>query len=230
MRVDAVVEVLWPTAAPADPAANVATLVSRTRRLLGADVLTGNRAAYGLVAGSCTVDLDEAGALAQEATGRLAAGEPALAAAASRRALELLGSGPALPDEPDAEWVLRVRAEADELRRSARHVLAQAVTSIDPGEAAVVAAEAATVDPYDERAARDLIRALAADGAVPAALATYDALARGCATTSGSTPPRRPPRSTSRSCARGSSSAEATRSRAASRGPRPSSAETTSSL
>ncbi len=136
VSVDVIAEVLWPSDAPADPAANVATLVSRTRRLLGAEVLTGNRAAYGLVAGSCTVDLDEAAALTQEATGRLAAGESALAAAASRRALVLLGSSPALPDEPDEDWVLRVRAEADELRRAARHVLAQAVTSTDPGEAA----------------------------------------------------------------------------------------------
>ena len=116
VSVDVIAEVLWPSDAPADPAANVATLVSRTRRLLGAEVLTGNRAAYGLVAGSCTVDLDEAAALAQEATGRLAAGESALAAAASRRALVLLGSSPALPDEPDEDWVLRVRAEADELQ------------------------------------------------------------------------------------------------------------------
>ena len=176
--VDRIVEVLWPADPPADPGANVATLVSRTRRLLGAEVITGTRAAYGLVPGSCTVDLDEAGSLVREAGARLAAGESGLAAAASRRALELLGSTPALPDETDSDWVVQVRAEVDELRRVARHVLAQAVTSVDPDEAATVATAAMTADPYDERAVRDLMRALAADGAVAAALATYDALAR----------------------------------------------------
>ena len=102
--------------APADPAANVATLVSRTRRLLGAEVLTGNRAAYGLVAGSCTVDLDEAAALTPG--GRPAGSQPV--SPPWRQLLpgvpsSLLGSSPALPDEPDEDWVLRVRAEADEL-------------------------------------------------------------------------------------------------------------------
>ncbi len=176
--VDRIVEVLWPSDAPADPGANVATLVSRTRRLLGAEVISGNRAAYGLVPGSCAVDLDEAASLVKEAGGRLAAGESGLAAASSRRALELLGSTPALPDEPDSDWVAQVRAEVDELRRSARHVLAQSMTTADPGEATAVATEAATADPYDERAARDLMRALVADGAVAAALTAYDDLAR----------------------------------------------------
>ena len=124
------------------------------------------------------MDLDEAGSLVREASARLAAGESGLAAAASRRALELLGSTPALPDESDGDWVVQVRAEVDELRRVARHVLAQAVTSVDPDEAAAVATAAMTADPYDERAVRDLMRALVADGAVAAALTTYDELAR----------------------------------------------------
>ena len=174
---DRVVDVLWPTETPADPAANVATLVSRSKRLLGDGVLAASGRAYGIADDACTVDLDEAGALMDEAAGRLAAGEPALAAAAARRALHLLGSPPALPDEPDADWVLRVRRQADDLRRRARHLLAEAVTSSAPAEAAGVAADAVAADPFDERAVRNLMRALVGEGSAAAALSAYDDLA-----------------------------------------------------
>ncbi len=174
---DRVVDALWASAPPADPAANVATLVSRSRRLLGEGVLAATGRAYGIASDACTVDLDEAGALTDEAAGRLAAGEPALAAAAARRALDLLGSPPALPDEPDADWVLRVRRQADDLRRRTRHLLAEGVTASEPAEAAGVAADAVAADPYDERAVRNLMRALVGEGSAAAALSAYDELA-----------------------------------------------------
>ncbi len=174
---DRIVEVLWQATPPADPAANVATLVSRTRRVLGAGVLRASGTAYGIDTSVCTVDLDEARTLVGEAADRLAAGETALAAAAARRALETLGTSPALPDEPDADWVRRVRAEVEELRRHGRHLLAGAATPTDPGEAAAVASAAVATDPYDERAVRDLMRALLAEGSTAAALTAYDDLA-----------------------------------------------------
>ena len=175
---DRIVDALWPDAPPTDPAANVATLVSRSRRLLGADLLAGTGRAYGLAArGPWVVDLDEAARLTTEAGARAAAGEPVLAAAAARSALGLLGSQPALVDEDDADWVLRVRREADALRRQARHHLADALTPVEPAEAARVAAEDVAADPFDERAVRTLMRALVADGRASAALAAYDDLA-----------------------------------------------------
>jgi tetratricopeptide (TPR) repeat protein len=120
------------------------------------------------------VDLDEAAMLLAEAASRAEAGEPVLAASAGRRALDLLGTQPALPDEGDAEWVLAVRREADALRRRVRHVLA---TTLTPAEAARVAADSVAADPLDEQAVRDLMRAAVADGRPSAALAAYDALA-----------------------------------------------------
>ncbi len=45
---DRIVEALWGQAPPADPAANVATLVSRVRRTLGADLVAGRPGAYAL--------------------------------------------------------------------------------------------------------------------------------------------------------------------------------------
>ncbi len=173
---DRIVDLLWPTGAPTDPAANVATLVSRSRRVLGGLLLARGRA-YGVDARACSVDLDEAAAFVDEGQVRLAGGETALAAAAARRALDVLGAQPALTDEPDTDWVLEVRREADGLRRQARHLLAAAVTATDPAEAAGVAANAVAADPFDERAVRELMRALAGDGAAAAALAAYDELA-----------------------------------------------------
>ena len=173
---DRIIDALWPDGAPADPAANVATLVSRTRRLLGPGVLTTTGRAYGLTEqGPWSVDLDEAAALLAEAAARRA--EPVLAAAGARSALDLLGAPPALTDEDDADWVVTVRREADALRRQARHVLAEALTTLDPGGAVAVATEAAGADPLDEQAVRDRMRALVADGRPSAALAAYDDLA-----------------------------------------------------
>ena len=123
------------------------------------------------------VDLDEASRLTAEAAARAAAGEAALAVAAAGSALELLGSQPALVDEDDADWVLRVRREADALRRRARHLLAESLTPLEPAGAARVAAESVAADPFDEQAVRTLMRALVADGRASAALAAYDDLA-----------------------------------------------------
>ncbi len=177
VAVDRLADLLWADAPPSDPAANLSTLISRSRRLLGSDVLVGTGGAYGLGTGACVVDLDEAAALLAEGGARGAAGEVALAAASARRALHVLGSGRALPDEGDADWVLAVREEADRLRQGARHLLAGSVATTDPREAVTVAAAAVAVDPYDEHATRHLMRAHVADGSVAAALVAYDGLA-----------------------------------------------------
>ncbi len=174
LEVDAIIEALWPEGAPRDPAANVATLVSRSRRLLGDGVLLTQGHGYGL-APTCSVDVDEAAALLTQARERAATSEPALAAAAAQRALDLLG--PALVGEADGEWVRTLRREVDELRRTARHLLASALLHLDPARAMLVAVEALDDDPLDERALRDLMRALAGDGRPAAALAAYDEMA-----------------------------------------------------
>jgi DNA-binding SARP family transcriptional activator len=177
--VDRIVDVLWPDGPPTDPAANVSTLVSRTRRLLGDALTSAPGRAYGLVpSGTWTVDLDESAALLDEAADRVAAGEHGLASAGARRALELLGTTQALLDEDDAEWVRSVRREADALRARARHVLVAALSVLEPTTAVQVADDAVQVDPFDERAARDLMGAQVAAGRTAAALGTYAALAR----------------------------------------------------
>ncbi len=175
---DRIVHALWPDDPPVDPGANVATLVSRSRRLLGPDVLAASGRAYRLAeGGGWRVDLDEAEVLVTEAAARLAAGQQGLAAAGARAALELLGTQPALVDEADDDWVLTVRREVAGLRRRSRHVLAASLVAHAPAEAARVAEQALAVDGYDEQPVRDLMRALVADGRPAAALSAYDALA-----------------------------------------------------
>ena len=58
---DRIVDLLWTGDAPRDPGANVATLVSRLRAVLGEGVVHGTRSGYGLLAGGTwSVDLDRA--------------------------------------------------------------------------------------------------------------------------------------------------------------------------
>ncbi|WP_374455257.1 AAA family ATPase [Nocardioides sp.] len=174
---DRIVDALWGDAPPADPAANVATLVSRVRRTLGAGLVEGRPGAYAL-GGSWSLDVLEAEHLVTEAASRLAAGEHALADAAAAAAQDLLGGDTALLDEADDAWVLQVRGEVDGLRRAARHHRVSALLELDAAAAVRVAAEGTAADAYDERAVRDLMRALATDGQVTAALAAYDRLVR----------------------------------------------------
>jgi DNA-binding SARP family transcriptional activator len=172
---DRIAAVLWGDAPPASPAENVATFVSRLRRVLGSDVIHGGRAGYRLgLLPAVQVDLDDAGRWADEAERRLAAAEPALAVAAATRARDVLTIGLVLEDEPAAEWAHPARAEQAELIQRVRRVLAEAALATgESGAAAAAAAAAVADDPYDERARRTLMRALTAGGEPARALATY---------------------------------------------------------
>ena len=170
-------EVLWPGRPPADPEANLATLVSRLRSVLGPEALAGGRGGWRLVTGPrVEIDLEEADRLAVEAAARLA-GQPALALAAAERALELLGRGPFLADEPDADWALLPRREAERLTARCRHLATDAALALgDPARALAHARAAVAADPFDEPAWRAVMTAHAATGAHGAALAAYEQL------------------------------------------------------
>lgn len=174
---DRIVEALWHDAPPADPAANVATLVSRVRGAAGSSLVVGLPGAYAL-GGAWSLDVVEAEQWCAEAATRLAAGEHALADSAAAAAQLVLGTDPALLDESDDDWVVRLRDEVDDLRRTARHHRVAALLELDPAAAVRVASAGVAPDGYDERAVRDLMRALAADGQASAALTVYDRLAR----------------------------------------------------
>ena len=175
--VDRIVEVLWPNERPAAPEQNVATLVSRLRAALGAELIQGGRPGYRLAAGqSIVVDLDAAARFCGQAESKLATAA-AVALAGAERALELLAAGTAIDDEPYADWADRARDQVRELLRRARLTAAQAALATGgPRLAMIYAAAAMAADPLDEAAHRWYMSASAAAGEQAKALAAYEAL------------------------------------------------------
>ncbi len=175
--VDRIVEVLWPGERPATPEQNVATLVSRLRAALGAELIQGGRPGYRLAAGhGIVVDLDAAARFCDQAESKLATAA-AVALAGAERALELLAAGTAIDDEPYADWADRAREQVRELLRRARLTAAQAALATGGPPLAMSYAEAAmAADPLDEAAHRWYMSASAAAGEQAKALAAYEAL------------------------------------------------------
>jgi DNA-binding SARP family transcriptional activator len=175
--------VLWPTARPGDPYAVVASLVSRLRRVLGADAVLGGREGYRL--GSVETDLDRARRLLDTA-GRA---DPAPALAGAQAALRLLEAGEAPADEADDEWAAPLRAQVAALRRRARALLARAALADGDAAAAEEAARRSLDDdPLDEDAVRLLLRALLARELPAEALRVYERLRRSLADELGTDP------------------------------------------
>ena len=177
--VDRIVEVLWPNERPAAPEQNVATLVSRLRAVLGADLIQGGRAGYRLAAGpGIVVDLDAAARFCDQAEGKLATAA-AVALAAAERAHELLSAGTAVGDEPYADWADPAREQVRDLLRRVRLTAAEAALATgDPQRAAGYAEAAMAADPFDEAAHRWFMSASVAAGEQAKALAAYEALRR----------------------------------------------------
>jgi DNA-binding SARP family transcriptional activator len=188
--VDRIVEALWDDELPRRPERNVATLVSRLRGVLGSEVITGGPAFYRLgVPPAVLVDVDIAANLAAEATTRLAVGEAAVAAGAAARALEVVGPGPLLVGESDAEWVREARAGVERLVRDARLTAAAALLLMDdPAAAARVSADAVAADRLDEAAHRLLMTSYSTMGEPSKALAVYERLRSALATDLGVDP------------------------------------------
>jgi DNA-binding SARP family transcriptional activator/tetratricopeptide (TPR) repeat protein len=174
--VDRIVDVLWPGGPPAAPEQNVATLVSRLRAVLGADLIQGGRPGYRLAGDAVTVDLDAAARFCDQAEGKLATAA-AVALAAAERAHALLSSGTAIGDEPYATWADPARDEVRGLLRRLRLVAAEAALATgEPRLAAGYAAAAMAADPLDEAAHRWYMSASAAAGEQAKALAAYASL------------------------------------------------------
>jgi DNA-binding SARP family transcriptional activator/tetratricopeptide (TPR) repeat protein len=177
VAIDRITEVLWPGGPPAAPEQNVATLVSRLRGMLGADLIQGGRGGYRLAGGlGIAVDLDAAAGFCGQAESKLATAA-AVALAAAERGAELLAAGTALADEPYATWADPARDQVRDLLRRLRLVAAEAALATgDPRLAAGYAAAAMTADPLDEAAHRWYMSAAAAAGEQAKALAAYASL------------------------------------------------------
>ena len=178
VQTDRIIDVLWPDEQPAQASENVATLISRLRKALGASVLAGGRGGYRLGEPPfVVVDVDDGADLVIEAERRLAAAEPALAAVAAARALDLLAVGRLLEDEPYATWSEQAEAARATLVRRARQTAARASLACDdPASAAALSEAAIKDDPLDEAAHRLLMAAHAAAGEPARAVAVYTKL------------------------------------------------------
>ncbi|GAA3629475.1 hypothetical protein GCM10022236_34710 [Microlunatus ginsengisoli] len=172
---EALIDAVWPDDLPADPSRDLAVLVSRGRALVGADRLVRSTGGYALLADWW--DRAECEALIRAAAGRRDAGDLGGARAAIDGALSLV-RGPLLAHEPDAPWAAAARAATTALIAEARQIAAEtALAAGQVGEAAAQARAALEHDPYDESAARILMRAQVGGGRPATALATYARLA-----------------------------------------------------
>ena len=195
-------EILWPDQRPAAPDQNVATLVSRLRAVLGAELIQGGRAGYRLAAcPGIVVDLDAAARLCDQAEGKLLTAA-AVALAAAERAHEPLSAGTAIGDEPYADWADPARERVRGLLRRVRLAAAEAALATgDPRLAAGYAEAAMAADPFDEAAHRWYMSASVAAGEQAKALRLTRRSGGGSATTSAPTWRRRRGSCTWRSCA-----------------------------
>lgn len=167
---DRLAEILWGDQPPSRPADQVAVLVSRLRRVVGAERLPRTDAGYAL---HCDwLDADELAARVAEAADALDGGRLAAARAAAAAALTL-ARGELLPEE-EGEWVEAERAAAAALVGSARRIGAEAAALAgDHAAAGALAEQALAHDPSDEASLRILMRAHTAAGRRAAALAAY---------------------------------------------------------
>ena len=183
-------DLLWRDRQPAEPARNLAALVSRLRRSLGRDRVEGDPRAYRLVRDDTTVvDVSEALDLVATAERELTQGLRALAAMSAEVAEGLLTAGVPLTGEPDADWVDAVRASVAGALFRARTCRWTAALELGDLETAVDEASRALADnPLDEPAARALMTAHQRRGAHADALGAYEDLRRHLAADLGTDP------------------------------------------
>lgn len=181
LPVDTLTEVLWPSAAPASASRTIASLVSRLRSRLGAELILGGANSgyrFNTLSGSWTSDIATIERLAAEADARVELA-PALAASAAKRGLVLAAPDLALASGPAAgqEWVEDLGRHMDGLRRRLRRTLWAADAGLGMWADLAKQAEAALeLEPQDEDAGRALMRAHWELGDRGSALRVHDVL------------------------------------------------------
>lgn len=176
---DALVEALWGDRAPRDPSANLNVLVNRARRALGDPGLIRTVPGGYLLDGgeAVVVDLEVLERAAREARQLLERRRFPDALGLAQRALAAGADEPPTLEEGDAPWLRSVVDRAGRLRLELAEAGATAALAAGrPGEAADLAAAAVAAEPLREPAHLLLLRALAAEGDAPGALAAYERL------------------------------------------------------
>ncbi|MGV0734780.1 AAA family ATPase [Mycobacterium syngnathidarum] len=172
---DELVELLWPARRPAAPRANLRTLLSRIRHVLGADALIeGDRLC---LADDIEVDLSQAICLIGAAREARARRRAYVAVEAARNAVGILDG--AMVRGIDGDWVDRLRGTIDEYRNEMLACIADMGSLVggDVGNEAIAAArELVERDGYLERSHASLMRALVRGGERAEALRVFEAL------------------------------------------------------
>jgi len=163
---DVLIEALWPTEAPADPARNLNVLVTRARRALGdpALIVTGPGGYSFAAAAGCTVD-------AETFLDLLRRGRP-------QEALTMWGGEPLAEDAYD-DWAAEYRSRLAQAHLEALEAAASAALALgEPARAVTWARLAVAREPLREAGHLLVARALAASRDTAAALETLAQLRR----------------------------------------------------
>ncbi len=174
---DALVEALWSAGAPRAADTALASLLSKVRRLVGADHLVGRSEPRLILPDDARVDLEVARAAVHRAESALSAGDFPRAWAASQTAMFIARRG-FLRGE-DAEWVDDCRREVDATHLRAIEAYGRACLGVGGAEhAAAVRAgrDLVRYAPLRESGYRLLIEALDACGNRAEALLAYESL------------------------------------------------------
>ena len=177
VRRDELVAALWPDDPPESPERALATVIARVRGAVGPETIEGRAEIRLVLPAGTRVDVEAARDAVAEAEVICAAGDAPAALARAEQALKL-AERPLLPGL-EGKWVDDARrAHADLAMRALELVAAAGVDAGGPGAARAERAARALVelDPFRESAHGLLMRALAAQGNIAAALRAFDDL------------------------------------------------------
>jgi DNA-binding SARP family transcriptional activator len=177
-RRDQLIDALWAEELPKRPEANLNTILTRLRDVLGDDALTGREPVTLQLGPDPFVDVEAAERRVDDAGRALAAGAPGRAVAAAREAAEIL-SRPLLPEFDALPWVAECQSDLDRLRLAALRTHARAARRIGGAELAgaeAAARELVRLEPWDESGYAELMRVLVAAGDRAGALRVLDEL------------------------------------------------------
>lgn len=173
------VDALWPNDAPAAADASLSALLSKVRRVVGADRLEGRGTIQLRLPADAWIDLEAATEGLHRAESAAARGD-STGVWGPGRVTQHIAARQFLPGE-DAPWIDAIRRQLDELYVRALEVVGNACVQIGGSELDTAERTARTLverQPYRESGHRLLMEVLAARGNSAEALLVYDGLRR----------------------------------------------------
>ena len=173
---DELIEALWGSAPPKDHAAALTVLLSKLRAAVGADVLVGRGSVCVTLPADARVDVEQALAAVHRAESAVVQREWPRAWSAALGA-QYVAERPLLPGQDELPWLDSWRRRLDDTLERALEAYAAACLGLGGTELAGAERAARRLiehNPMRETGYGALMRALAARGRVPEALAVYE--------------------------------------------------------